>query len=174
MKKRVVTATVFNQSGVLNRVTGLFTKRQFNIESITVGHTETEGVSKMTFVVSVEDDRQIEQLIKQLNKQIDVLKVSDITDQAIVARELALIKVLSNGQTRAEISGIVEPFRATIIDISRDSVTVQVTGDTEKVEAMIDLLKPYGIKELARTGLTAFTRGSQKSVTDLKQYTLLK
>ncbi|WLD93679.1 acetolactate synthase small subunit [Alkalihalobacillus sp. AL-G] len=173
MKKRIVTATVFNHTGVLNRVTGLFTKRQFNIESITVGHTETEGVSKMTFVVSEEDDQQIEQLIKQLNKQIDVLKVSDITGQAIVARELALIKVLSNGQTRAEINGIVEPFRATIIDICRDSVTVQVTGDAEKIEAMIDLLKPYGIKEITRTGLTAFARGSQKSVTDFKKYSLL-
>ncbi|MET3697228.1 acetolactate synthase small subunit [Bacillus oleivorans] len=174
MKKRIVTAFVLNQSGVLNRVTGLFTKRQFNIESITVGHTETEGVSRMTFVVYVEDDRQIEQLIKQLNKQIDVLKVSDITDQAIVARELALIKVLSNGQTRTEINGIIEPFRASVIDMSRDSVTVQVTGDTEKVEAMIELLKPYGIKEMARTGLTAFPRGTQKSVTELKQYTLFK
>lgn len=174
MKKRIVTATVFNHSGVLNRVTGLFTKRQFNIESITVGQTDSDGISKMTFVVSVGDEQQIEQLIKQLNKQIDVLEVSDITDQAIVARELALIKVLSSGQTRAEISGIVEPFRATIIDMCRDSVTVQVTGDTEKVEAMIDLLKPYGIKEIARTGVTAFTRGSQKSVTDLKNYSLSK
>ncbi|MGP4082600.1 MULTISPECIES: acetolactate synthase small subunit [Bacillaceae] len=174
MKRRIVTATVINQSGVLNRVTGLFTKRHFNIESITVGHTETEGISKMTFVVNVEDDRQIEQLLKQLNKQIDVLKVSDITNQAIVARELALIKVLVNGQTRAEISGIVEPFRALIIDMSRDTLTVQVTGDTEKIEAIIELLRPYGIKELARTGITAFTRGFQKSVTDLKQYTLLK
>ncbi|WP_349409251.1 acetolactate synthase small subunit [Pseudalkalibacillus sp. SCS-8] len=174
MKRRIVTATVLNHSGVLNRVTGLFTKRHFNIESITVGHTESEGVSKMTFVVNVEDDRQIEQLLKQLNKQIDVLKVSDITNQAIVARELALIKVLATGQTRSEINGIVEPFRALIIDMSRDTLTVQVTGDTEKVEALIELLKPYGIKELARTGLTAFTRGFQKSVTDLKQYTLLK
>ncbi|MCF6139512.1 acetolactate synthase small subunit [Pseudalkalibacillus berkeleyi] len=174
MKRRIVTATVLNQSGVLNRVTCLFTKRHFNIESITVGHTETEGISKMTFVVSVEDDRQIEQLLKQLNKQIDVLKVSDITNQAIVARELALIKVLANGQTRAEINGIVEPFRALIIDLSRDTLIVQVTGDTEKIEAIIELLKPYGIKELSRTGVTAFARGSQKSVTDIKQYTLLK
>ncbi|TLS38801.1 acetolactate synthase small subunit [Pseudalkalibacillus caeni] len=172
--RRIVTATVNNQSGVLNRVTGLLSKRQFNIESITVGYTEKEGISKMTFVVNVDDDQKIEQLIKQLNKQIDVLKVSDITDQAIVARELALIKVLSNGQVRNEIGGIVEPFRASIIDVSRDSVTVQVTGDSAKIEAIIDLLRPYGIKELARTGITAFTRGSQKSVTELKQYSLLK
>lgn len=171
--KRIVTAIVHNRSGVLNRVTGLFTKRQFNIESISVGYTEVEGVSRMTFVVNVEDDRKIEQLLKQLHKQIDVLKVSDITDQGVVARELALIKVLSTGQTRSEINGIVEPFRAAIIDVARDSVTVQVTGETSKIEAIIDLLRPYGIKEIARTGITAFVRGNSKSVTDMKQYTIV-
>ncbi|MCA0171257.1 MULTISPECIES: acetolactate synthase small subunit [Bacillaceae] len=171
--KRIVTATVINQSGVLNRITGLMTKRQFNIESITVGHTEKEGVSKMTFVVNVDDNAKIEQLIKQLNKQIDVLKVTDITDQAIVVRELALIKVISNAQIRSEISGIIEPFRASIIDVSRESITVQVTGNSDKIEAILDLLRPYGIKEMVRTGITAFPRGSQKSVTDLKQYSIL-
>ncbi|KQL50355.1 acetolactate synthase [Heyndrickxia shackletonii] len=172
--RRIVTATVRNQSGVLNRITGVLSKRQFNIDSITVGRTENEGISKMTFVVHVDDDRQAEQLTKQLNKLIDVIKVSDITDQAIVARELVLIKVLSNAQTRSEIGGIVEPFRASIIDVSRESITIQVTGDTEKIEALIDLLKPYGIKEIARTGLTAFLRGSQKEVTNLSSYSLLK
>lgn len=172
--RRIVTATVRNQSGVLNRVTGVLAKRQFNIDSITVGRTENEGISKMTFVVYVDDDRQAEQLTKQLNKLIDVIKVSDITDQAIVARELVLIKVLSNAQTRSEIGGLVEPFRASIIDVSRESITIQVTGDTEKIEALIDLLKPYGIKEIARTGLTAFLRGSQKEVTNLSSYSLLK
>ncbi|MBM7645121.1 acetolactate synthase-1/3 small subunit [Scopulibacillus daqui] len=172
--KRIVTATVLNRSGVLNRVTGLMTKRQFNIDSITVGRTENDGISKMTFVVNVDSEQQIEQLTKQLNKQIDVIKVSDITDQAIVARELALIKVLSSAQTRSEISGIVEPFRASIIDVSRESITIQVTGDTDKIEAIIDLLRPYGIKELSRTGLTAFLRGSQKQITDLNSYSLLK
>ncbi|MCA0991820.1 acetolactate synthase small subunit [Bacillus hwajinpoensis] len=171
--KRIVTATVINQSGVLNRITGLMTKRQFNIESITVGHTEKEGVSKMTFVVNVDDNAKIEQLIKQLNKQVDVLKVTDITDQAIVVRELALIKVISNAQIRSEISGIIEPFRASIIDVSRESITVQVTGNSDKIEAILDLLRPYGIKEMVRTGITAFPRGSQKSVTDLKQYSIL-
>ncbi|MBO8178186.1 acetolactate synthase small subunit [Aeribacillus pallidus] len=171
--KRIITALVNNRSGVLNRVTGVMSKRQFNIESITVGLTETDGVSRMTFVVHVEDDRKLEQLIKQLNKLIDVLKVSDITDQSIVARELALIKVISNPQVRSEIGGIIEPFRASIIDVSRDSVTVQVTGDSEKIEALIELLKPYGIKELARTGLTAFPRGSQKPTTQVKQVSLI-
>ncbi|GGH84462.1 acetolactate synthase-1/3 small subunit [Pullulanibacillus pueri] len=172
--KRIVTALVNNQSGVLNRVTGLMSKRRFNIESISVGRTETDDISRMTFVVDVEDEAQCEQLIKQLHKQIDVLKVWDITDQAIVARELVLIKVLSNPQIRTEINGIVDPFRASIIDVSRDSLTVQVTGDSEKVDALIELLRPYGIKELARTGLTAFPRGQQRQVTEMKPYSLIK
>jgi acetolactate synthase-1/3 small subunit len=172
--KRIVTAKVNNQSGVMNRVTGLFSKRHFNIESITVGHTETQGISKMTFVVHVDTKNDIEQLLKQLNKQIDVLKVSDITDQQIVARELALIKVMAPPQTRSELTGLIEPFRAGVIDVSRESVTVQVTGDSEKVEALIDLLRPYGIKELARTGITAFPRASQRSVTDMKQFSIIK
>ncbi|GAA0501252.1 acetolactate synthase small subunit [Virgibacillus sp. MSP4-1] len=172
--RRIITATVQNRSGVLNRVTGLLHKRQFNIESISVGRTETEGISKMTFVVEVPDYQKLEQMIKQLHKQIDVLKVSDITDKAIVARELALIKVVSNSQIRSEIQGIIEPFRASIIDVSRDSLTVQVTGKTEKIEALIELLRPYGIKELARTGLTAFLRGHQPQVTEIPAYSILK
>jgi acetolactate synthase I/III small subunit len=155
--------TVNNRPGVLNRITGLFTKRHYNIESITVGHTEIEGVSRMTFVVNVEDERTAEQITKQLNKQIDVLKVTDITDQAIVARELALIKVAVNPALRNEVYTLIEPFRASIVDVSRESLVVQVTGESDKVEALIDLLRPYGIKEIARTGTTAFTRGSQKS-----------
>ena len=168
--KRIITLTVNNQAGVMNRITGLFTKRHYNIESITVGHTETEGISRMTFVVNVEDPRVIEQITKQLNKQIDVLKVMDITDQAIVARELALIKVVSAPATRNEIYTLIEPFRASIIDVSRESVVIQVTGESEKNEALIDLLRPYGIKDIARTGTTAFTRGTQKSVTNFKSH----
>jgi len=159
--KRIITATVQNRAGVLNRVTGMLYKRQFNIESISVGSSETEGVSKMTFVVEVGDHQKLEQLTKQLNKQIDVLKVSDITDKAMVARELALVKVNSSSQARAEIQGVIAPFRASVIDISKDSMTIQVTGKPDKVEAMITLLRPYGIKELTRTGVTAFLRGQQ-------------
>ncbi|RLQ96091.1 acetolactate synthase small subunit [Falsibacillus albus] len=172
--KRIITATVQNRSGVLNRVTGLLQRRQFNIESISVGRTEMDGISKMTFVVEVEDSQKLEQLTKQLNKQIDVLKVSDITDKAIVARELALIKVVSTGKLRNEIQGIIDPFRASIIDVSKDSFTVQVTGRPEKIEALIDLLRPYGIKELARTGMTAFLRGQQPQVTEINSFSLLK
>lgn len=172
--KRIITATVQDRSGVLNRVTGLLLRRQFNIESISVGPTEMEGISKMTLVVEVEDEQKLEQVTKQLNKQIDVLKVSDITDKAIVARELALIKVSSTSQLRSEINGIIEPFRAAIIDVSRDSLAVQVTGKPDKIDALIELLRPYGIKELARTGMTAFLRGQQPQVSELPSYTQIK
>jgi acetolactate synthase-1/3 small subunit len=172
--KRIITLTVQDRSGVLNRVTGLLQRRQFNIESISVGPTETEGISKMTLVVEVEDEQRLEQVTKQLNKQIDVLKVSDITDKAIVVRELALIKVASSSQLRSEINGIIDPFRAVIIDVSKDSLAVQITGRPEKIDALIDLLRPYGIKEIARTGLTAFLRGYQPQVNELATYSQLK
>ncbi|QKS70683.1 acetolactate synthase small subunit [Paenalkalicoccus suaedae] len=172
--KRIITLVVQNRSGVLNRVTGLMQKRQFNIESISVGRTEQEGISKMTFVVDVEDHRKLEQLTKQLNKQIDVIKVTDLSDKAVVARELALIKVVSNAQVRGEIQSIIEPFRAIVIDMSRDSLSIQVTGKPEKIEALIELLRPYGIKDIARTGLTAFARGQQPQVAELTHYSLLK
>jgi acetolactate synthase I/III small subunit len=172
--KRIITATVQDRTGVLNRVTGLLQRRQFNIESISVGPSETAGISKMTLVVEVEDEQRLEQVTKQLNKQIDVLKVSDITDKAIVARELALIKVASNSQLRSEINGIIDPFRALIIDVSKDSLAVQITGRPDKIDALIEMLRPYGIKEIARTGLTALQRGHQPQVNDLATYSLLK
>ena len=165
--KGIITLTVNNQPGVLNRITNLFTKRNYNIESITVGPSEQEGISRMTVVVHVENRHEMEQMTKQLNKQIDILKVADISDQAIVARELALIKVPATAQTRPEINGLIEPFRASVIDISKDSVTIQITGESDKIEAFIELLKPYGIKELARTGTTAFPRGAQRSARSL-------
>ncbi|SDH76347.1 acetolactate synthase small subunit [Alteribacillus bidgolensis] len=171
--KRTIIATVNNTSGVMNRITGLFARRHFNIESITVGMTENPSVSRMTFVVNVDDQRGLDQVIKQLNKQVDVLKVRDITDDAIVARELALIKVVAAPQHRGEISALAEPFRASIVDVGRESVTLQVTGDQQKVEALIDLLKPYGIKELARTGITAFKRGTKKSVFESPKYSII-
>ncbi|MDQ0156160.1 acetolactate synthase small subunit [Robertmurraya andreesenii] len=161
--KRIITLTVNNRPGVLNRITNLFSKRNYNIESITVGHTEIEGVSRITCAVNVENDSIIEQITKQLNKQIDVLKVTDISEQAMVARELALIKVLSTPNTRSEINAIIEPFRASIVDIGKDSLVIQITGESDKIEAFIELIKPYGIKELARTGTTAFPRGTQRT-----------
>ncbi|OLS40516.1 acetolactate synthase small subunit [Bacillus sp. MRMR6] len=172
--KRIISLTVRDRSGVLNRVTGVLVRRQFNISSISVGPTETEGISKMTLVVEVADEQRLEQVTKQLNKQIDVLKVSDITDKAIVARELALIKVAGSSQLRSEINGIIDPFRALIIDVSKDSLAIQITGRPEKIDALIDLLRPYGIKDIARTGLTAFQRGHQPQVNDLNTYSQIK
>jgi acetolactate synthase-1/3 small subunit len=160
--KRVITVTVINQSGVLNRVTGLLMKRQFNIESITVGQSEQANFSKMTFIVNVKDESKIEQLIKQLSKQIDVLKVNDITEKAIVLRELALIKVVSPPNLRLEMNAIVEPFRPQVVDTSKNVVTYEVVGHPEKIDAFIELIRPYGIKELTRTGATAAIREAQK------------
>ncbi|MDR7238248.1 acetolactate synthase small subunit [Neobacillus drentensis] len=172
--KRIITATVQDRAGVLNRVTGLLQRRQFNIESISVGPTETEGVSRMTLVVEIEDEQRLEQVTKQLNKQIDVLKVSDITDKAVVVRELALIKVASSSQLRSEINGIIDPFRAIVIDVSKESLAIQITGKPEKIDALLELLRPFGIKEIARTGLTALLRGHQPQVNELTHHTLLK
>lgn len=172
--KRIITLTVEDRSGVLNRVTGLLLRRQFNIESISVGPTEIDGVSKMTLVVEVEDEQKLEQVTKQLNKQIDVLKVSDITDKAIVVRELALIKVASTPSIHREINAIIEPFRASIIDVSKDSLAIEVTGKPDKIEAVLELLRPYGIKEISRTGLTAFLRGQQPQTNESPSFSAIK
>ncbi|MBX5437491.1 MAG: acetolactate synthase small subunit [Alicyclobacillaceae bacterium] len=159
---RILTVIVNNHAGVLNRITGLFLRRGFNIQSITVGTTEVEDQSRMTIVIDADDPAVVEQVIKQLYKQIDVLKVTDITDMPMVARELALIRVNSPLSTRSEVTTLIEPFRASIIDVGRESVTIQATGHPDKIEALIALLRPYGIKELARTGVTAFTRDTEK------------
>lgn len=162
---RIVSAIVNNHPGVLNRITGMFLRKNFNIQSITVGTTEVDGLSRMTFVIGTDDSRVMEQVTKQLHKQIDVIKVNDITDQPIVARELVLIKVFVPPAQRAEVNHLIDPFRATTIDVGRETITVEATGKSEKIEALIALLRPYGIQELARTGLTAFTR-DQSTVSD--------
>jgi len=171
--KRIITLTVMNRPGVLNRITNLFSKRNYNIESITVGHSEQEGISRITCVVHVENDGIVEQITKQLNKQIDVIKVTDITEQSIVARELALVKVLSTSSNRSEIYSLIEPFRASVIDVSKESIVIQITGESDKIEAFIELIKPYGIKELTRTGTTAFLRGTQRSSNQSKTYSIV-
>lgn len=170
--QRVITLTVQNSSGVLNRITGMLAKRGFNIESITVGASETDGISKMTIVVDIANDKNSEQLTKQLHKQIDILKVDDITDSKIVSRELALIKVGANNTSRGEIQSIIEPFRARVLDVSRNSLIIEVTGKPDKVDALIELLSPFGIKDLSRTGVTAFRRGQQKNIQDLKTFSV--
>lgn len=157
--KRIITATVNDNSGVLNRFSGVLSRRQVNIESISVGPTEKKGVSRITIVIQADDLSESEQVTKQLNKQIDVIKVSDITDEAHLERELALIKVNAPAAIRSEIISVIDPFRANIIDVGTKTIVIQVTGTSEKINAFADVLAPYGIKQLARTGVTGFTRG---------------
>ncbi|AKG91423.1 acetolactate synthase, small subunit [Geoglobus ahangari] len=157
--RHTIAALVENRPGVLARVAGLFRRRGFNIESLAVGVTEKEGISRMTIVVAG-DDRTIEQVTKQLNKLIEVIKVSDVSSNA-VERELALIKVATTPQTRGEIIEIANIFRARIVDVSRESFIIEITGDEDKVNAFIDLMRQYGIKEVARTGKIAMQRGSK-------------
>ena len=159
MAKHTLIALVEDKPGVLNRVASLFRRRGFNIESIAVGHTELAGISRMTIVVDGTAS-SVEQVRKQLDKLIDVVKVSDITEDSLVARELALIKVKATPATRSEIIQIVDIFRANIVDVSADSVVVEVSGDEDKVESLLRLLKGFGIKEIARTGRIAMTRGA--------------
>jgi acetolactate synthase-1/3 small subunit len=156
--KHTMVALVADRPGVLNRVASLFRRRGFNIESIAVGHTEQKGVSRMTIVVSG-DAATVEQVRKQLDKVIDVIKLSDVTDESTVDRELALIKVKTNSESRSAIMQIVDIFRANIVDVAADSVTVEVTGDEDKVASLLNLLQDFGIKEIARTGRLAMTRG---------------
>lgn len=157
--KHTIVALVENKPGVLNRVASLFRRRNFNIESIAVGQSESPKQSRMTIVVDGASI-MVEQVRKQLDKLIDVVKVTDITSEEFVARELALVKVKANSANRSEIIQIVDIFRANIIDVSSDSVTVEVTGDEDKLNSLIELLHGFGIKELARTGRIAMTRGS--------------
>ena len=157
--KHTLVALVEDKPGVLNRVASLFRRRGFNIESITVGHTEQPGLSRMTIVVSG-DSAEVEQVRKQLDKAIPVIRVTDITEQDIVARELSLIKVKATSSTRSEIMQIVDIFRANIVDVAPNSLTVEVTGDEDKVGSLFELLRRFGIKEMVRTGRIALTRGS--------------
>lgn len=159
--KHTISVLVNNQPGVLQRVSGLFGRRGFNIESITVGESEEQGLSRMV-IVTTGDEKTLEQVSKQLYKLIDVIKVVDLSANPMVARELALIKVSAEPSARPEILGVVETFRAAVVDIGPSSLIVQVVGDSEKIDAMVELLKPYGIRELSRTGATAMIRGSVK------------
>lgn len=156
--KHTLSVLVENRSGVLARVAGLFSRRGYSIDSIAVGTTEDPAVSRMTIVVEA-DEEGLEQITKQLNKLIDVLKVSDITRDAMIDRELALIKVYADSQNRGDILQIVDIFRAKIVDVAEKTVVIEITGDESKVEALLQLLRPYGIKELVRTGRVAMVRG---------------
>ena len=157
--KHTLVALVENKPGVLNHMASLFRRRGFNIESIAVGHSELPHLSRMTIVVDGATT-MVEQVRKQLDKLIDVVKVFDIAEGDAVARELALIKVKATSATRSEVIQIVDIFRANIIDVASDSVTVEVTGDEEKINSLFNLLRGFGVKEMARTGRIAMTRGS--------------
>ena len=157
--KHTLVALVEDKPGVLNRIASLFRRRSFNIQSLAVGGSEHLGLSRMT-IVSVGDSAQIEQVRKQLDKLINVIKVSDITEEDMVTRELALIKVKATASTRSEIMQIVGIFRANIVDVAPGSLTVEVTGDEDKVNSLLGLLSDFGVREVSRTGRIALTRGS--------------
>lgn len=158
--KHTLAVLVENKSGVLTRVAGLFSRRGFNIESLAVGVTEDPDTSRMTIVVSG-DDHVLEQVMKQLNKLIDVIRVSDISNDEAVHRELALIKVGVDSQTRAEVMQIVDVFRAKIVDVGARSLVIEATGDESKINAIEQLLRQFGIKEMVRTGKIAMNRGAK-------------
>ncbi|MGI6421661.1 MAG: acetolactate synthase small subunit [Syntrophomonadaceae bacterium] len=158
MKKHTLAITVENKPGVLTRVATMFRRRGYNIESLAVGETENPSVSRMTVVVSG-DDKIIEQVSKQLYKLVDVIKVVDITEERLVERELILIKVKADPSVRSEIVQLVEIFRARIVDIGKNTLIIEATGDAGKMEAIEDSLKPFGILELVRTGKIAIVRG---------------
>ncbi|EOT45787.1 MULTISPECIES: acetolactate synthase small subunit [Enterococcus] len=156
--RRILNATVRNQQGVLNRFTGILTRRQVNIESISVGETIDPIWSRITIVIQVDHVADIQQVIKQLHKMIDVKKVVDITDQKAIERELALIRVHAPLTQRAAIQTTIEPFRASIVDAHEKAYVIQLVGDHEKIEACIENLRPFGIVEIARTGVVGLTR----------------
>lgn len=160
MAKHTLSVLVENHAGVLSRVAGLFSRRGFNIDSLAVGVTENPDISRMTIVVDG-DDYVVEQVSKQLNKLIDVIKIKQLESSDSVSRELALIKVNANATTRAEIIQIVEIFRAKIIDVSKSTLTIEISGSMEKVAALEDMLKQFGIKEIVRTGTIAIERGNK-------------
>ncbi|HII00697.1 TPA: acetolactate synthase small subunit [Methanosarcinaceae archaeon] len=159
--KHTLAVLVENRSGVLSRVAGLFSRRGYNIDSLAVGVTEDPDISRMTIVVHG-DDSVLEQVKKQLNKLVEVIKVSDLASEDTVGRELALFKVAADENSRAEIMQITDIFRARIVDVGPKSVVVEVTGDEDKILAIENLLQKFGIKEMVRTGKIAISRGSKK------------
>ena len=163
--KHTITALVQDKPGVLNRIASMFRRRGFNIANLAVGRSELPDLSRMTFVVEG-DDRVVEQVTKHLHKLVDVIKVSDISNENVVSRELALIRVKANVQSRNEVMQIVDIFRANIVDLATDSLIVEVAGDEDKIDSLHELLKPFGVVELMRTGSIALNRGMGQSRSD--------
>lgn len=157
---RTLVVLVENETGVLNRVMSLFRQRMFNVESVAVGHTEMPGISRMTFVLEG-DNYTVEQVTKQLYKLLEVIKVTELTGPNLIQRELALIKVNATDRTRSDIMRIASDiFNARVVDASPDTLTLEATGPSEKIESLIAMIRTYGIKEVARTGSVAMVRGS--------------
>lgn len=164
MSKHTLSVLVENKPGVLARIAALFSRRGFNIDSLAVGPTEHPDVSRMTIVVNVEE-LPLEQVTKQLNKLVNVIKIVELDQAQAVQRELVLVKVRADAETRSQVTEIVQLFRAKTVDVSPDAVTVEATGSSDKLEAMLRMLEPYGIKELVQSGLVAIGRGA-RSITD--------
>jgi acetolactate synthase I/III small subunit len=164
MSKHTLSVLVENRPGVLTRVAGLFARRAFNIHSLAVGPTEHEGISRMTVVVDVEE-LPLEQVTKQLNKLINVIKVVELEPTNSVQREMLLVKVRADPQTRSHVLETAELFRARVIDVAPDAVTIEATGSPDKLEALLKVLEPFGIRELAQSGLVGIGRGN-RSITD--------
>jgi acetolactate synthase I/III small subunit len=160
-QNHIISVLVENKAGVLAKISGLFSRRGFNIESLAVGPTEDERISRITIVVNAET-HSMEQVIKQLYKLINVIKIQELDPSNIVERELVLIKVSADNNTRAEILEIINIFRANIVDVAKKSLIIEITGNSGKIQGLEDLLKPYGILELTRTGKIACSRGSKK------------
>jgi len=155
---RTLVAWVEDKPGVLNRIASLFRRRAFNIESLTVGHTEEPGVSRMTIVVDGERT-DTEKVVQNLYKLVNVIRVKDVTDQPAVLRDLALIKVRASNGQRSEVMQIVETFRARVVDLGLETLTVEVTGTEDKIDGLFEILQPFGVEEMVRTGRVAMVRG---------------
>ncbi|HEY8457052.1 MAG TPA: acetolactate synthase small subunit [Actinopolymorphaceae bacterium] len=164
MSRHTLSVLVENKPGVLARIAGLFSRRGFNIDSLAVGPTEHPEISRMTIVVNVED-LPLEQVTKQLNKLINVIKIVELDPSTSVQRELMLVKVKADAQTRGSVLETVQLFRAKVVDVAPDAVTIEATGNAEKLEAMLRVLEPFGIKELVQSGMVAIGRGG-RSITD--------
>jgi acetolactate synthase-1/3 small subunit len=169
--KHTLSVLVEDESGVLTRIAGLFARRGFNIESLAVGPAEQIGISRITMVVPTED-KTIDQLSKQLYKLVNILKVQNITDVPCVERELMLLKVNTEGHKRSEILEIVQIFRARVVDLAENSLTIEVTGDPGKIMAIEQILKPFGINEIARTGKISLIRESKINTEFLRTNTI--
>lgn len=169
MEKHVLSVLVKNSSGVLSRVSGLFSRRGYNIDSLTVGRTEDPDFSRMTITLA-EDEDMLEQVKKQLNKLEDVIRVVHLKEDDFIYRELVLVKVRASAENRSAINETVKIFRSKIVDLSSNTLTIELTGDEKKISALIGLMSEYGIEEVVRTGVTALQRGDKTIKNSLETY----